>query len=173
MSLYVIFLGVLENSYDCRPYMSSAKILLIGIGADEQLGGYGRHQTKYRRGGWLELINELQMDLGRLSQRNLGRDDRCISDHGREARFPFLDENVVSYLSSLPIWIKTNPNLNRGSGDKYLLRKLACSLGLETSCSLPKRAIQFGSRVSRLENRKAKGADCLFIETIGNDDDDP
>ena len=28
---------------------------------------------------------------------------RCIGDHGREARFPFLDENVVSYLQSLPM----------------------------------------------------------------------
>ena len=28
---------------------------------------------------------------------------RCIADHGREARFPFLDENVVSYLHSLPM----------------------------------------------------------------------
>ena len=31
---------------------------------------------------------------------------RCISDHGREARFPFLDENVVSFLQDIPIWIK-------------------------------------------------------------------
>ena len=31
---------------------------------------------------------------------------RCISDHGREARFPFLDEEVVSFLNSLPVWIK-------------------------------------------------------------------
>ena len=28
---------------------------------------------------------------------------RCIGDHGREARFPYLDENVVSYLQSLPM----------------------------------------------------------------------
>lgn len=31
---------------------------------------------------------------------------RCISDHGREARFPFLDEEVVSFLNSLPVWLK-------------------------------------------------------------------
>ena len=36
---------------------------------------------------------------------------RCISDHGREARFPFLDEDVVSFLNSLPVWLKVNTML--------------------------------------------------------------
>ena len=30
----------------------------------------------------------------------------CISDHGRESRCPFLDEDVVSFLNALPVWIK-------------------------------------------------------------------
>lgn len=48
------------------------------------------------------------MEVNRISERNLGRDDRCISDHGREARFPFLDEEVVSFLSGLPVWLKVS-----------------------------------------------------------------
>lgn len=28
---------------------------------------------------------------------------RCLSDHGREARYPFLDEGVMDLLSSLPL----------------------------------------------------------------------
>ena len=32
-----------------------------------------------------------------------GRDDRCISDHGREAWFPFLDEKVVRFLQETPL----------------------------------------------------------------------
>ena len=45
-----------------------------------------------------------------------GRDDRVISDHGREARFPFLDEALVSYLNALPVWLKADMRYPRGTG---------------------------------------------------------
>jgi asparagine synthetase B (glutamine-hydrolysing) len=32
-------------------YESEARVLLVGSGADEQCGGYGRHRTKFRLGG--------------------------------------------------------------------------------------------------------------------------
>lgn len=53
--------------------------------------------------GWQGLHEEMALDMGRLWRRNLGRDDRLISDHGREARHPFLDEDVVQLLLSLPL----------------------------------------------------------------------
>lgn len=84
-----------------QPCQSNARCVLVGIGADEQFAGYARHRTKFSAYGWEGLIEEVEMDVKRISHRNLGRDDRCIGDHGREARFPFLDENVVSFLQSL------------------------------------------------------------------------
>ena len=55
------------------PYQSECKILLVGLGADEQLAGYGRHRTVYSHGGNLALAEEINKDLTRLWQRNLGR----------------------------------------------------------------------------------------------------
>lgn len=53
-------------------YTSQAKVLLSGLGADEQLGGYSRHKDQFTAGGWEGLIHELQLDLDRISTRNLG-----------------------------------------------------------------------------------------------------
>ncbi len=53
-------------------YKSLAKIVLVGMGADEQLGGYSRHRVAYNRGGWVELLKEMQFDVDRISFRNLG-----------------------------------------------------------------------------------------------------
>lgn len=47
-------------------YRSRARALLVGVGADEQLAGYGRHRATFQKGGEAALVAELAMDLGRL-----------------------------------------------------------------------------------------------------------
>ncbi|KAI8074573.1 asparagine synthase-domain-containing protein [Gongronella butleri] len=44
-------------------YTSHARVLLSGLGADEQLGGYSRHREAYKRGSWAELIKEVRPPL--------------------------------------------------------------------------------------------------------------
>ncbi|EDK99996.1 asparagine synthetase domain-containing protein 1 isoform 2 [Mus musculus] len=134
-------------------------VILTGIGADEQLAGYSRHRARFQSLGLEGLNEEIAMELGRISSRNLGRDDRVIGDHGKEARFPFLDENVVSFLNSLPVWEKVDLTLPRGVGEKLILRLAAMELGLPASALLPKRAIQFGSRIAKLEKSNEKASD--------------
>lgn len=112
---------------------SCAKILLSGVGADEQMAGYSRHRTTYQRGGYEGLRSELQMEVGRLWIRNLGRDDRCLSDHGKEARFPYLDEDVMAYLEALPLAEKCDMALPPGEGDKKVLRQVAKMIGVVVS----------------------------------------
>eukprot|EP01134_Creolimax_fragrantissima_P006594 CFRG6594T1 len=206
------------------PYTPQARVVLVGVGADEQLGGYSRHRTRFETDprnnahkqpshsqirsredeftstsmsrnpgtqqtpeersltpmqfesgknateafqlispGWKRMLQEMKMDVDRIWTRNLGRDDRIISDLGREARFPFLDEDFVSYLSAVPIWIKTDPRFPRGIGEKLLLRIALKQLGLHVSAAEPKRAIQFGTRVARNKQgiRREKGSDLL------------
>ncbi len=158
------------------------------MGADEQLAGYSRHRTTFRIGGWKALENELEMEMCRISKRNLGRDDRydklnfilifrlfsVISSLGKEVRFPFLDEQLVNYLQSIPLWYKADLRLPRGVGEKYLLRYIACHcLSLEKASKYPKRAIQFGSRIAKLESKKEKASDqCSRLTTDNNYADD-
>ncbi|XP_042678122.1 asparagine synthetase domain-containing protein 1 [Centrocercus urophasianus] len=148
--------GYIHKQGEMKPYRSPAKVVLTGIGADEQLAGYSRHRVCFRKCGLEGLNKEIEMELGRISSRNLGRDDRIIGDHGKEARFPFIDEDVVSFLNSLPISEKADLTLPRGIGEKLILRLGAVELGLKASSILPKRAVQFGSRIAKLESNNEK-----------------
>lgn len=76
--------------------------MLTGIGADEQLAGYSRHRVCFKKYGLEGLNKELEMELDRISSRNLGRDDRIIGDHGKEARYYCFNmkQNCFCWLDS-------------------------------------------------------------------------
>ncbi|XP_040564247.1 asparagine synthetase domain-containing protein 1 [Lepeophtheirus salmonis] len=158
---------VLDDSIGCALWFAAGKrngehmprVLLIGSGIDEQLGGYSRHRAVFNRDGWNALFHEIRMEIDRISERNLGRDNRIISDHGVASRIPFLDERVVNFLNSVPLPQKMDLSLRRGLGEKLLLRAAAYDAGLISISSEPKRAIQFGSRIAKIENKKEKGSD--------------
>ncbi|KAL3420680.1 asparagine synthase [Phlyctema vagabunda] len=149
------------------PYTSPARIVLSGLGADELFGGYTRHATAFERRGYLGLIDELELDVTRLGKRNLGRDDRVISNWGREARFPFLDESLVKWAVEAPIWEKCGFTSDHivSSADakadvepgKKVLRLLADELGMHLVAREKKRAIQFGARTAKMETGRTKG----------------
>ncbi len=76
-----------------------------------------------------------------------------MSDHGVAARFPFLDENVVSYLSSLDTEIKCNLNLPRGIGEKLVLRLAAHKLGLVKTARKPRNCQDFKTHFQNILTR--------------------
>ncbi|EZA50264.1 hypothetical protein DMN91_012536 [Ooceraea biroi] len=131
-------------------YESPCRILLLGIGADELFGGYMRHRTILKHKGWDALVQELNIELARISERNLGRDDRVVSDHGKQSRLPYLDEHLVKYVQNIKPWERCYPTekMPTGLGDKLLLRLLACNIGFQSTANFPKRAFQFGSRIA-------------------------
>ncbi|XP_034838465.1 asparagine synthetase domain-containing protein CG17486 [Maniola hyperantus] len=147
--------------------VSPCRILLLGSGADELFGGYTRHRNAFKRKSWLGLSKELILDWKRISFRNLARDNRVICDHGRQPRMPYLDEDLVDYVLKLKPWLKCYPSasLECGIGDKLILRLVALLIGLNQVVTLPKRALQFGSRIA---NKKQKGSDVskTFIDII-------
>ena len=179
------------------PYASRARVLLLGQGADEQCAGYSRHRAAFRAGAssgakqeakeegpaeglspardWEALGDAVRLDATRLWRRNMGRDDRLVSDRGREARFPFLDEGVAARLLATPLCDVADLSGHAG-GDKLLVRAAARRLGMHRAAARAKRAIQFGSRVSkkfdveatRGSRRAARGAGAS-VSSIGSD----
>jgi len=127
-------------------YTTTARVLLSGLGADELFGGYTRHATAFNRGGYAGLADELELDVSRLGKRNLGRDDRVISNWAREARFPFLDERLVNWSLSIPTWEKCGfASASKSTIDptKQLLRHLALKLNMPRVSNEKKRAVRF------------------------------
>jgi asparagine synthetase B (glutamine-hydrolysing) len=59
------------------------KVLLLGTGADELFGGYSKFRKCFEKSeDWEAVARLLAQDLARIPYRNLGRDDRVVSDSG-------------------------------------------------------------------------------------------
>jgi asparagine synthetase B (glutamine-hydrolysing) len=163
--------GITRDAAGKTAYVSSASVLFSGLGADELFGGYQRHAVAFARKGYAGLIEELELDFNRLGKRNLGRDDRVISDCGKEVRFPYLDEDFIALALELPVIVKcdfANAQLNTSSDPevhlepgKRILRLLAWELGMKGTAMEKKRAIQFGARTAKMETGKTKGHQAL------------
>ncbi|KAH8380717.1 asparagine synthetase domain-containing protein CG17486 [Drosophila serrata] len=166
---------ILDESLGCAYWFASncsnstARVALIGSGADELFGGYCRHRNAYKRclgsrsERQLSVQKELDFDWQRLPARNLARDDRVIGDNGKTARSPFIEENIVEFVRSLEPYQKCCFNFPEGVGDKLLLRLYAYKIGLRDVALIKKRAIQFGSRIAnKKENASAQSEHLKF-----------
>ena len=62
--------------------------------------------SAFQRGGLSGVVEEIGLDIDRISSRNLGRDNRVIGDHHRDCVPPFLDLDFVSFINDVPISTK-------------------------------------------------------------------
>ena len=103
---------------------SHAKVIFNGDGADEVCGGYlYLHESPNVH----EFNQECRRLLSDIHKFDVLRSDRSISQHGLEARTPFLDKSFVQLYMGLMntfkyMGIKSNTNHNM-TCEKYLLRE--------------------------------------------------
>lgn len=74
--IYVNMVGPKRFFLCCR---CKFKILLVFIPSTAYCNGLAMVR-------WLGLHEEMKLDIQRIWKRNLGRDDRCIADNGKEVR---------------------------------------------------------------------------------------
>lgn len=167
-------------------YVSNANVLFSGLGADETFAGYSRHEAVLNvieedsspqavLGAYTQLNELLLHDIKIIESRNLGRDDRVISCWGKELRYPYLDEEVVKFVTNEIgphfklhySWEtrKTKKMAKRVKVPvrKYILRQLAVKLELNWVADELKRAIQFGAKSAKMEvgQSRTKGTDSI------------
>jgi len=97
---------------------SEAKVVLNGDGSDELFGGY-LYMNKCPDD--IEFDKETRRLLKDIHLFDVLRSDKSISSHGLEPRTPFLDQTLVNFVLSMPIYFRNHLNFNQC--EKYLLRK--------------------------------------------------
>ncbi len=127
--------SAIPNFFLARLASRYVKVVLSGEGADELFAGYAYLGQKKDGAA---LREELDRITERLQDTNLQRGDRMTMASGLEARVPFLDLNLVRFVSRLPIeMIAPGP----GRIEKWLLRE-ACR-GLLPDQILERRKLKF------------------------------
>lgn len=126
---------------------TDCKVVFNGDGSDEIFGSY---LYFYNAPSDKEFDDEVVRLLENIHKYDVLRSDRSISSHGLEARTPFLDTNVVSFLHSLPTKLR-RPLPNGGQLEKILLRLMAKRQGILPFDVIFRRKEAFSDGVSGTE----------------------
>jgi asparagine synthase (glutamine-hydrolysing) len=130
------------------------RLVMTGQGADELFGGYKRHLNAHRSSQRV-LSEMLRQDILNIARNNLERDNLIASSNLVELILPYLDLNVVNFASKIAVELKIKDGVN-----KYILRKAAARLLPDQIAYRGKKALQYGSGVSRVLNTLARNYFC-------------
>lgn len=162
IAIAIPFLWVAESAA-----RSGYKILLFGQGSDELFGGYRRYIEILRRFGSGLLAESLFKDVKYAYLKNLERDVKVCLHAGVEARFPYMDYDLIEFALSIPLDLKVS--LADGGLRKAILRRLALSLGIpESIAKARKRAVQYSSGVDKVLRKVVKEKGVNLREFFSN-----
>lgn len=118
--------------------------MLLGQLADELFGGYMKYATAARKDEGL-AVKMMEADVEDSARRAFVRDEEACARF-IEPRFPFADDEVVSFALGLPLSYKIS-----GQQRKLILRIAAENLGLpDELAQAPKKAAQYSSGIAKL-----------------------
>ena len=122
------------------------KVLFSGLGSDEIFGGYESHKKAS------DINKECIKRLKTLYENDLYRDDVVTMANTIELRLPFLDIELIDYA------LQIDPKLKiKGDIKKYILRKVALSLGINKEFAFRKKlAAQYGSNFDKAIKKLSK-----------------
>lgn len=121
------------------------RVVLVGNGADSLFCGFSRFLSQY------SPTKDSISKLRKLYDTDCYRDDNIFMHFGIEARFPYLDKDLVKYVLSLPDNFKINDEKR-----KIILRDIAEKYLPKEFSERPKKAIQYGSGFDRLLTKAQK-----------------
>jgi asparagine synthase (glutamine-hydrolysing) len=93
----------------------------------------------------------LRKDILNIGKNNLERDSLIAASNTVELKLPYLDLNVVNFALKIAIQLKIKDDIN-----KYILRKVAARFLPRQIAYRHKKAMQYGSGVSRALNTLAR-----------------
>lgn len=126
--------------------------LFSGVGSEEILAGYERHEKAFGNDDFGALHKECWNGLKNMHSRDLARDYAIAKELGIDVKTPFMDTEVIKAAMRIhPMYKLDNQN------KKIILREIADDMGLQKEFSWrPKKAAQYGSNFIRGMDKLAK-----------------